>query len=37
MREVSVGLMKKFDGYPNEQGLDQGDRGAYASVVIDDA
>jgi hypothetical protein len=27
---------EEIDGYPNEQGLDQGDRGAYASVAIDD-
>lgn len=26
---------EEIDGYPNEQGLDQGDRGAYASVAID--
>lgn len=28
---------EEIDGYPNEQGLDQGDRGAYASMVVDDA
>ena len=26
---------EEIDGYPNEQGLDQGDRGAYASLAID--
>ena len=28
---------QEIDGYPNEQGLDSGDRGAYASVAVDDA
>ena len=28
---------QEIDGYPNEQGLDQGDRGAYASVAVDNA
>jgi hypothetical protein len=28
---------EEIDGYPNEQGLDQGDRGAYASLAIDNA
>ena len=27
---------EEIDGYPNEQGLDEGDRGAYASLAIDD-
>lgn len=25
----------QIDGYPNEQGLDEGDRGLYASIVVD--
>lgn len=28
---------EQIDGYPNEQGLDEGNRGLYASIVIDDA
>ncbi len=28
---------EEIDGYPDEQGLDSGDRGAYASLAIDDA
>jgi hypothetical protein len=28
---------EEIDGYPNEQGLDEGDRGAYTSMAVDSA
>ena len=28
---------EQIDGYPNEQGLDEGNRGLYASIAVDDS